>query len=110
MKYLSKYIKERYVTRKIRRDIYERFIAWCGEQSINRCLEKALNILATNITPNMVANITSNTDSKYSEPEYGDPDPEYDEEFEGALREVFEQLEKELEEMERKNREGKKMQ
>jgi hypothetical protein len=60
MGYISMYIKEHYVRRNIRRDLYERFIKWCGERSINICLEKALSILASNKAPNIGANIAPN--------------------------------------------------
>jgi len=62
MGYLARYMKEHYVSRRIRRDIYERFISWCGERSINSCLEKALEVLTANTT----ANIAVNTDLKVS--------------------------------------------
>ena len=45
MKYMTEYMRRRYVKRNIRKDLYERFIKWCGETSINVCLEKALRIL-----------------------------------------------------------------
>ena len=45
MKYMTRYIKERYVTRKIRKDLYEEFIEWCNDRSLNECLRKALEIL-----------------------------------------------------------------
>ena len=45
MKYMTEYMRRRYVKRNIRKDLYERFIKWCGESSINVCLEKALGIL-----------------------------------------------------------------
>ena len=45
MKYMTEYMRRRYVKRNIRKDLYERFIKWCGEPSINVCLEKALGIL-----------------------------------------------------------------
>jgi len=85
--YVKKYMRERYVSRRIRRDLYERFVEWCGEPSINICLEKALSILTTNITPNMDTNITSNAGASIYYPE-----------LERALEEVFSQLERELEE------------
>jgi len=56
MGYLARYMREHYVSRRIRRDIYERFISWCGERSINSCLEKALEILTANTTANMAVN------------------------------------------------------
>ena len=66
MKYITKYIKDRYVVRKIRRDLYERFIKWCGENSINICLEKALSLLEKSST-NTVSKSTNIT-SKSNEP------------------------------------------
>jgi hypothetical protein len=50
--YIIRYVKEHYVQKKIRREIYEAFIKWCGENSINICLEKALKILGANIGTN----------------------------------------------------------
>jgi len=48
--YHNKYMKERYVSRKIRKDLYHRLVEWCGEKSVNICLEKALNILTNSGT------------------------------------------------------------
>jgi hypothetical protein len=45
MRYIKEYVRRHYVKRSIRRDLYERFIKWCEETSINVCLEKALRIL-----------------------------------------------------------------
>jgi hypothetical protein len=45
MRYISRYIREHYVRRNIRRDLYDRFTKWCGERSINICLERALDVL-----------------------------------------------------------------
>ena len=45
MRYIREYVRRHYVKRSIRRDLYERFIRWCEETSINVCLEKALRIL-----------------------------------------------------------------
>jgi len=75
MGYLARYMREHYVSRRIRRDIYERFIEWCGESSINSCLEKALSILAANTTANITANIAVNTEpsTKTSSMGVGDP-------------------------------------
>ena len=56
MRYISRYIREHYVRRNIRRDLYDRLIRWCGEKSINLCIEKALNILEANIASNMAPN------------------------------------------------------
>jgi hypothetical protein len=46
LKYRNRYLKEHYVQRRIRRDLYEKLVEWCGEESINFCLEKALKVLA----------------------------------------------------------------
>jgi hypothetical protein len=59
MKYMTKYIKDHYIKRNIRKDLYEKFIEWCGENSINICLEKALSLLEKSST---------NTVSKSDEP------------------------------------------
>jgi hypothetical protein len=56
MGYISRYIRERYVRRNIRRDLYERLVKWCGEASVNLCLEKALSILEANIGANIAPN------------------------------------------------------
>jgi len=80
--YVKRYMRERYVSRRIRRDLYDRFISWCGEPSINICLEKALSILTTNITPNTGTSM----DKMIHDPE-----------LERELEEVFSQLERELE-------------
>ena len=56
MGYISRYIRERYVRRNIRRDLYERLVKWCGEASVNLCLEKALSILEANIASNIAPN------------------------------------------------------
>jgi len=66
MKYMTKYIKDRYVKRNIRKDLYEDFIKWCGENSINLCLEKALSLLEKSST-NTVS-ISTNGVSKSDEP------------------------------------------
>jgi len=66
MKYMTKYIKDRYVKRNIRKDLYEDFIKWCGENSINICIEKALSLLEKSST-NTVSTST-NTVSKSDEP------------------------------------------
>jgi hypothetical protein len=64
MGYISRYIREHYVRRNIRKELYDRFIKWCGEASINLCLEKALKILETNIGANIAPNIGANTASQ----------------------------------------------
>jgi len=56
MGYISRYIREHYVKRNIRRDLYERLVRWCGERSVNSCLEKALSILEANIGANIAPN------------------------------------------------------
>jgi len=66
MKYMTKYIKDRYVKRNIRKDLYEDFIKWCGENSINLCLEKALSLLEKSST-NTVSTSTNGV-SKSDEP------------------------------------------
>jgi hypothetical protein len=63
-KYHTRYVKEHYVKRDIKRELYERFIKWCGERSINICLEKALSILEANIG----ANIAPNTGASQTKP------------------------------------------
>jgi sulfur relay (sulfurtransferase) DsrC/TusE family protein len=60
IRYITKYVKEHYVQKKIRRDLYERFIKWCGGDSINTCLEKALSVLESNIGTNIASNIVTN--------------------------------------------------
>ena len=47
-KYITRYIKERYVVRKIRRELYNEFIEWCNDENINECIRKALEILKMN--------------------------------------------------------------
>jgi hypothetical protein len=59
-KYHTRYVKEHYVKRDIKRELYEAFIEWCGERSINICLEKALRILRGNIPLNVGVNIRGN--------------------------------------------------
>jgi len=59
-RYITHYIKEHYVQRKIRVDLYYQFMEWCGESSINACLEKALKILVSNTGTNMAPNIGTN--------------------------------------------------
>jgi hypothetical protein len=60
IRYITRYIKEHYVQKKIRRDLYERLIKWCGGGGINTCLEKALSVLESNIGTNMDVNIVPN--------------------------------------------------
>jgi hypothetical protein len=67
-KYHAKYVKEHYVKRDIRRELYEAFIEWCGERSINICLEKALNVLRGNIAAGVRENIAPNTGVNPSKP------------------------------------------
>ena len=59
-KYHTRYVKEHYVKRDIKRELYEAFIEWCGERSINICLEKALNILRGNVPLNTGVNVRGN--------------------------------------------------
>jgi hypothetical protein len=58
-RYHTRYVKEHYVKRDIKRELYEAFIEWCGERSINICLEKALSILRGNVPLNVRGNMTS---------------------------------------------------
>jgi len=51
MKYITRYIKERYVVRKIKKDLYNEFISWCNNENINECIRKALEILKMNNQP-----------------------------------------------------------
>jgi hypothetical protein len=62
-KYHTRYVKEHYIKRDIKRELYEAFIEWCGENSINICLEKALSILRGNIPLNVRGNIAPNVAS-----------------------------------------------
>jgi hypothetical protein len=61
VRYITRYVKEHYVQKKIRRDLYERLVKWCGGDSVNICLERALNVLESSAgvtsTPNIGANI-----------------------------------------------------
>jgi hypothetical protein len=41
-KYISRYMTKRYAKPSVRRDLLEEFYAWCGERSMNYCIEKAL--------------------------------------------------------------------
>jgi hypothetical protein len=59
-KYHTRYVKEHYIKRDIKRELYEAFIEWCGERSINICLEKALRILRGNIPLNTGVNVRGN--------------------------------------------------
>lgn len=43
MSYKRRYMKERYVTRKLRRDIYSRLEALCKDRELNECLEELLD-------------------------------------------------------------------
>ena len=51
--YITRYKREHYVKKDIRRDIYEKLIEWCGEPNINSCLEKVLNALSQNMGRNI---------------------------------------------------------
>jgi hypothetical protein len=50
------------VKKDIKKDLYERFIKWCGENSINICLEKALSLLEKSSTDTVIT--SANADSK----------------------------------------------
>jgi hypothetical protein len=79
IRYITKYTKARYVQKKIRRDLYEAFIKWCGEDSINVCIEKALRIFGANIDPNIGANAArSNTSASSAGAFVPDIDPNID--------------------------------
>jgi len=65
---ISQYKKEHYVKKDIRKDLYERFIKWCGENSINICLEKALSLLEKSSNTNSVSKENTNAVSKSDEP------------------------------------------
>ena len=67
-KYHTRYVKEHYIKRDIKRELYEAFIEWCGERSINICLEKALSILRGNIPLNVRGNIAPNTGANQPKP------------------------------------------
>jgi len=56
MKYNTRYIKEYYVVRKIRKELYERLIKYCGENSINLCLRKVLDDVEKNILVSNIGN------------------------------------------------------
>jgi len=43
MSYKRRYMKERYVTRKLRRDVYSRLESLCGGLGLNECLEELLD-------------------------------------------------------------------
>jgi len=59
-RYVTRYVKEHYVQKKIRRDLYNAFVKWCGEDSINMCLEKALRVLVANTGTVSVSNTVTN--------------------------------------------------
>lgn len=42
-KYISRYMGRRYAKPSVRRDLLEEFYAWCGERSMNYCIEKVLS-------------------------------------------------------------------
>jgi hypothetical protein len=42
-KYISRYMSRRYAKPSVRKDLLEEFYAWCGERSLNSCIEKALS-------------------------------------------------------------------
>jgi hypothetical protein len=67
MRYITRYVKEHYVNKKIRRDLYERLVKWCNTESINVCIEKVLSVLdniGTNIGTNIATNIGTNMNTK----------------------------------------------
>jgi hypothetical protein len=74
-KYHTRYVKEHYIKRDIKRELYEAFIEWCGERSINICLEKALNILRGNIPLNVRGNVAPNTAPGAGTPSPGATNP-----------------------------------
>ena len=67
VRYITRYVKERYVQKKIRRDLYERLVKWCGGDSVNVCLERALSVLESSAgatsAPNIGANIGTVSDT-----------------------------------------------
>jgi hypothetical protein len=64
MKYKTRYIKEHYVVKKIKKENYARLIKWCGDSSINICLEKALEVLEKP-SQILVSNTGSDIGSRY---------------------------------------------
>ena len=48
-KYISRYMGRRYAKPSVRRDLLEEFYAWCGERSLNSCIEKVLSGTGTAI-------------------------------------------------------------
>ena len=64
MKYKTRYIKEHYVVKKIKKENYARLIKWCGDSSINICLEKALEVLEK-LSQIFVSNTGSDIGSRY---------------------------------------------
>ena len=53
VKYITKYIKERYVKVPIRRDVYVRLKELCSGEVLSDCIDRLLS----NITPNIGNNI-----------------------------------------------------
>jgi hypothetical protein len=49
-KYISRYMGRRYAKPSVRKDLLEEFYAWCGERSINYCIEKAMSGTGATIT------------------------------------------------------------
>jgi hypothetical protein len=45
-KYISRYMSRRYAKPSVRRDLLEEFYAWCGERSLNSCIERVLSGVA----------------------------------------------------------------
>jgi hypothetical protein len=46
VRYRDRYLREHYVQKKIRRDLYERLVTWCGTDSPNLCLERLLDAVS----------------------------------------------------------------
>jgi hypothetical protein len=46
VRYRDRYVREHYVQKKIRRDLYERLVGWCGSDSPNLCLERLLDTVS----------------------------------------------------------------
>jgi hypothetical protein len=82
LSYKKRYLSEHYVQKRIRRDLYEKFVEWCGETSINICLEKALDVLLSS---------RASLESKLSEPvskQLADPPSAAEEKVRDMLRRV----------------------
>jgi hypothetical protein len=58
LRYRDRYVREHYVQKKIRRDLYERLVGWCGADSPNLCLERLLDVVSgTYVVPAYVPDI-----------------------------------------------------